>query len=291
MTNRPPELVIGDPHEQPGLVARIPKGVDPVEIVNFYHYQFWPDKKAYCAKCGAHRHRDGFTVELDDGTFALTGSTCGADLWGERWRTVHSKFQAKLHDSGIILDVRPLLSELENIREALETSWRPIVNQVSVLQGRFKSSMGPLYHVLRAAALRPDHCVVLSNGKSTEFEGWAFFATDDLPKRFRLALEQIDAAIAAGHGKATELGVRTVVIGAAREHLDTIAHAARALRNFFTQQYLPSVVGAVNLSLGNNAYVSGVRSVVKKAPETEIGLPSDYPVINTEPLRKLRDLR
>jgi hypothetical protein len=45
MTNKPPELVIGDPHEQPGLVARIPVGVDPVQIVNFYHYQFWPEKK------------------------------------------------------------------------------------------------------------------------------------------------------------------------------------------------------------------------------------------------------
>src|SRR5947208_2638944 len=116
MTNRPRELVIGDPHDQPNLVDSIPKGVGPIQIANFYHYGLWPQEKAYCAKCGARRHRDGFTVELDNGTFALAGSTCGSDLWGERWNTVRKTFQSKLHKAGIILDVRPVLSELESIR-------------------------------------------------------------------------------------------------------------------------------------------------------------------------------
>jgi len=60
-----------------------------------------------------------------------------------------------------------------------------------------------------------------------------------MPQQFDLALSQIDAAIAAGHGQETELGARTVNIGEARNRLDAIAHAARGLRNFLPKRGLP----------------------------------------------------
>jgi hypothetical protein len=304
MTKRPPQLVIGDPHDQRGLVARIPDGVGPVQIVNFYHYHLWPEEKAYCAKCGAHRHRDGFTVELDDGTFALAGSTCGADLWGERWSTVRGTFQAKLHEAGIILDVRNVLSELESIRATLETKWRPVVDQLHAHQKRFKGTMGRLYNELQRAAAQPDHCLPVKGKTALPIDGWTYFATDDVPHQFKLALDQIDAAIAAGHGEETELGVRTVNIGEARDILDGIAHAARGLRRFFTQEpmHLDAIIRAVNVLvrgpgarhdpyLSPYPYATGVRSVVDVRAEKLIGLPNDYPVLDTEPLRKLRDLK
>jgi hypothetical protein len=294
MTNHLPELVIGDPHMQTGLVKRIAEGVGPAQIVNFYHYHLWPHEKAYCAKCGARRHRDGFTVELDDGTFALAGSTCGGDLWGERWDTVHRSFQTRFHAAGFILDARKVLSELQGIRSALET-WRPVVTMLNTFQNRFRSSMRPLYSALRDAAVRPDHCLVVP-GEPLEVPGWAFFATEDLTHRFESALQQIDAAIAAGQGQATELGVRTVNIAEARDQLDAIAHAVRALRIFFAEGAKGPyhVVRAVNLSItgrDNRPYDAREQRIVHVASETEIGLPPNYPVLDTEPLRKLRDLR
>jgi hypothetical protein len=277
MTSKPTELVIGDPHDQPGLVDHIPPGVSPVQIVNFYHYPFWPDNKAYCAKCAARRHRDGFTVELDNGTFVLAGSTCGSDLWSERWSAVRKSFQDKLHKAGIILDVRDVLSELESIRAAFEASWQPVVGRLDAHQKRFKNAMAPLHKAL----LRLDR----------DFDGRAYFETDNVGERFRLALDQIDIAIAAGHGQETELGVRTVNIGEARDRLDAVAHAARGMRNFFTQYYLPSIVDSANAAIGENRYSVNGQSVMDDYTQVSIGLPADYPVLNTEPLRRLRDLK
>ena len=295
MTNKPPELVIGDPHAQTGLVDHIPAGVGPAQIVNFYHYHLYPQEKAYCAKCGARRHRDGFTVELDDGTLALAGSTCGGDLWGERWNTVHRSFQTRLHAAGFIMDARTVLSDLQDIRSALEASWRPVVGQLNAFQNRFRSSMRPLYDLLRTAALRPDHSLVIQ-GEEHDVEGWAFFATEDLPRRFQSALDQIDAAIAAGQGQATQLGGRTVNIAEARDQLDAIAHAARALRIFFAEgtMRLYSIVHAVNRSMtgtSDRPYRARAQGVMNVAAETVIDLPANYPVLDTEPLRRLRDLK
>jgi hypothetical protein len=290
-----PELIIGDPHDQPGLVDRIPDGVGPVQIVNFYHYHLYPHEKAYCAKCQARRHRDGFTVELENGSFALAGSTCGSDLWGERWSVVRQDFQTRLHKAGIILDAREALSELEAIREELETSWAPIVRQVHAVQNQFRGSMPQLYGALRSAAMRSDHCLIW-HGEPQYLEGWAFFATEEMPRRFRLALDQIQVAIAAAQGTATELGVRTANIREARQELDAIAHAARALRSFFTPKessHLRYIVETANCSLPvtDQRYRAGNRSVVDTITGHEIRLPRDYPVINAEPLRKLNDLR
>jgi hypothetical protein len=289
MTNKPPELVIGDPHDQSGLVDHIPQGLGPLQIANFYHYHLWPQEKAYCAKCGAHRHRDGFTIELDDGTLALAGSTCAADFWGERWTKVRDTFQVKLHKAGIILDVRTVLSELESIRATLETDWRPVVDQTHALQKRFKGLMGALYYALRKVARQPDHSL---DGRP--IEGWAFFAADDVPQQFKSALDQIDAAIAAGHGHETELGVRTVNNGEARDRLDAIAHVARALRSFFRQEHLGWIVIEVNQLLRGRwdyPYAREGLSVMDLKTERSIGLPPDYPVINTDPLRRLCDLK
>ena len=67
-------MFIDDPHDQPNLVPQIGTGVGIVRIINEYRYARYLEDKAYCAKCQGKRHRDGFTVELDDGTWALPRS-------------------------------------------------------------------------------------------------------------------------------------------------------------------------------------------------------------------------
>jgi hypothetical protein len=264
------KLVIGDPHDQRGLVDHIPPGAALVGIVNFYHYSLYPQEKAYCAKCEARRHRDGFTVELDNGTFVLAGSKCGSDLWGERWSVVRRSFRDELNEAGIILDVRNVLSELESIRAALEESWRPVVVRLDSHQRRFSNEMAPLYKAL----------LQLERG----IEGRAYLETNDVGEQFRLVLAQIDKAIAAGRGQKTELGEYTVNIGEAKDRLDAVAHAARGFRNFFKQTYLFSIVHSANLAIGKNRYGVDGESIVDDYTQVSIGLPADYPVLNTEPL-------
>jgi hypothetical protein len=182
MTTGPTELVIGDPHDQAGLIDHIPEGVAPVRILNFYHYDLYPEQKAYCAKCRARRHRDGFTVELDSGSLVLAGSTCGADLWGEQWATVRSDFGTRLHEAGIILDVRGVLSELKEIRQVLAATWGPAVKKFAALQAAM-----PLYRALREAALSLNHRLSRPGEEPVSFEGWPFFAIENVPQLFASA--------------------------------------------------------------------------------------------------------
>jgi hypothetical protein len=114
------QLEIDDPHDQPNLTAHIPEGVSPVRILNVYRFSKWPAEKAYCSKCEARRHRDGFTVELDDGSSGLLGSKCGADLWGESWHDVAAQFDQELERAGIIRGFGRMLPELKSIIGALE---------------------------------------------------------------------------------------------------------------------------------------------------------------------------
>lgn len=280
MTVNPPELVIGDPHAQSGLVDKIAPGANPVRIVNFYHFSGWPNEKAYCAKCAARKHRDGFTVELDDGSFILAGSTCGSDLWGDRWIKVSQEFQDHLYHAGIIIDARNVLEDLRDIRNALQR-WKPAINKVAGFQGHFRGSMPLLFNALAGVA---------------GSESQAFFETSDLVSRLNLALQQLDEAIAAGEGQqVTKLGVRTATIREARDHLDVIAHALRAGRNFFTQDqfHFSTLINTAAESLPGKRqqYEAGTRSIIEIFTGKELKFPDDYPILNTEPLRKLRDLK
>jgi len=292
--DEPRELVIGDPHAQPGLIPHISDTVAPTRVINFYHFHLWPKQKTYCAKCGAHRHRDGFTIELDDGTWALAGSKCAADLWGDRWKTIRKSFDKELHAAGIILDVRPILTELEGIRAAIENSWRPIVERMAAYQRRFRGMTGPLYDALKRAAEQPDHHIVVDNKPSQYLEGWAFFTTD-IKKHFTLALDELDVAIDSGYGRQTKLGAYTVKLGEAREHLDLVAHAVRAFRSFFAPQEAMHFVNAIedaSRSLGVSfvgRYKIDGAHIVDHFTNQSMRMPDNYPLLNTVLLRRLNE--
>src|SRR5579872_5702169 len=151
-------FVLDDPHNQPNLLSHIPPGVGVVRIINTYRYERYPADKAYCAKCGAKRHRDGFTVELEDGTAALLGSTCGEELWGQSWSEARGRFENEMDRAGVVIDIHRILPELVEIRRALET-WRPSIEGLKAHQRLFKGRMATFYKVMRSAALRPDHSI------------------------------------------------------------------------------------------------------------------------------------
>jgi len=109
-------------------------------------------------------------------------------------------------------------------------------------------------------------------------------------------LKQIDAAISAGHGKQTELGVRTVRLGDARDHLDAVAHAARGLWSFFSPKepmYFDLLIHGAAISLGGafrNRYALNGSRIVDLITKQSIGLPNDLVVLDTKALRRLHDL-
>jgi hypothetical protein len=130
---------------------------------------------------------------------------------------------------------------------------------------------------------------------------------DNVSQQFQSALEEIDAAIAVGHGAEAELGGRTVTLGSARERLDAIAHAARGLRMFFAPDdplHFMSFVGRLDRAIsgpGRGRYIvrherklvedeiveTSRDMLIDTIGQTSIGLPDDYPVLNTESLRQL----
>jgi hypothetical protein len=154
------DLKIDDPHDQPNLVNHIPKGVEPVRILNVYSYSKYPGDKAYCAKCDAKRHRDGFTVELDDGSSALLGSKCGAKIWGETWKEVADRFKDEFERAGTIIGFGRLVPELRSIITDLEL-WRPMIKTVAKNQRRFEAIMGDTFQSLRLSAMRSDHALIV----------------------------------------------------------------------------------------------------------------------------------
>jgi hypothetical protein len=305
-------LEIDDPHDQAGLVNHILAGVDVVRIVNTYSYSRWPSDKAYCAKCEGKRHKHGFTAELDDGTLALLGSNCGEQLWGLSWKEAHGRFKEELDRAGTILGFDRMVPELRSIREALE-SWRAAVACVAKHQHVYMSSrLSHWFYELRTAAVRHDrrltiHESVRDHAAEAEYErhyaekpsrpfytavertvhyleGGAFFATDKPETLFQLALDDIDAAISVGtntklHSQ-MKLREHRAKVRDAKDRLERVATAVRALRTFYANDHFSRVAAWMSLSKSDTA--DAALRLMK--------LPDDYRVLDTEPLRRLQKL-
>jgi hypothetical protein len=305
-------LEIDDPHDQEGLVNHIPPGVDVVRIVNAYGYSRWPSDKAYCSKCEGKRHKYGFTAELEDGTFALLGSRCGEKLWGLTWKEAASRFKEELDRAGTILAFDRLVPELRSIREALE-SWRPAVACVSEHQRKFGKKLQFWFYEFRTAAVRHDKRLVVHQTirdyagedeyerrygekpareffKSEErtvhyLEGGSFFLEGNLDNLFELALEAIDAAIAVGSNtklhSQLKLREHRAKVRDAQDWLERVATAIRALRSFYGLEHFGRVESWMRLMKSERAVEAALRFMK---------LPPDYPVLDTEPLRRLQKL-
>lgn len=305
-------LEIDDPHNQAGLVNHIPNGVDVVRIINTYSYSLWPADKAYCAKCEGKRHKHGFTAELDDGTLALLGSRCGEKLWGQSWQEAAGRFKEELDRAGTILGFDRIVPELRSIREALE-GWRPAVSCVAKHQQAFIKQHSFWFYEFRAAAVRHDRRLVVHESTrdhageaeyerrygdkpSREFymsvertvhhlEGGAFFTTEKPDNLFQLALDAIDAAIAVGSNtklhSQMKLREHRAKVRDAKDWLERVAIVARALRTFYGNDHMSRVVGWIHRTKSDRAVDAALKFMK---------LPTDYHVLDTEPLRRLQTL-
>jgi hypothetical protein len=317
------QLEIDDPHDQPNLVNHIPEGVSPVRILNVYRFSKWPAEKAYCSKCEARRHRDGFTVELDDGTRAILGSKCGGELWGQSWRDVAAEFDIELERAGIILGFSRMLPELKAIIVALE-KWRPTVRAVAKNQRRFQSVMPETFRRLRNAAVRADHALIvhmrvrdfiaegtfehrygktpdspiytMHERKVCELGGHAFFEHTNGEVLFDLALQDLEAAVAVGMNTQMhsqhKLRMHRAKLRDAMERLERVAAALRAVRLFYKLDNLLAVARWIERDQSGEEYEVHDHdlALVDVRRDRRIGPPPDFRMVDIEPARRLRKL-
>lgn len=145
-------LWIDDPYVQPGLVLDLPDGAQLGEVRNVYEFGRYPQEKVYCAKCEAHRHKRGFTVELTDGHLVLLGSKCGAEVFGRAWQRAARAYHARRERQQLLFtldalrDALPLVFEqLKAWREpcvALDAARREFVRQFPKLAAALEAQVG-----------------------------------------------------------------------------------------------------------------------------------------------------
>ncbi|MCK1453585.1 hypothetical protein IVB36_22595 [Bradyrhizobium sp. 35] len=315
------QLEIEDPHDQPNVVNRIPEGVSPVRILNVYRFAKYPAEKAYCSKCEARRHRDGFTVEMDDGSAAILGSKCGADLWGQSWHDVAAEFDIEVERAGIIIGFSRILPELKLVITALG-KWRPTIRAVAKNQRQFQSVMPETFRRLRNAAVRADHALmihqqvrdfvaeaaferrygkepdypiyVMHERKVHELQGCAFFEHLNIEVLYDLALQDLAAAIEVGSDTQMhsqhKLRMHRAKLGDAMERLERVASAVRAVQIFYSSDNLVRVARWIERDTPGQEFQVRDHALTDLRSGRSVRMPQDYRTIDIEPARRLKKL-
>jgi hypothetical protein len=306
-------MFIDDPHNQPNLVPQIETGIDVVRIINQYRYSRYPEDKAYCAKCQAKRHRDGFTVELEDGTWALLGSKCGGDLWGEPWQGVTARFYEEVERAGVRSGADVFLPELHSVRVGLE-DWREIVTAFVKHQRVFSKELPAAFRKLKAVADTEDQRLPAPNSlfeglSSGRLSGGLLFTAQQTMDHFERGLLDIDEIIRSrsslsGRDQINLVFQRSKLVDACR-HLNSVAAALRSVVAFYAPDNLRRVALWLSLVLQENsafsvafegmwgwrpryeALSSGIRDNVTSK---KIERPSDWRLHSAEALRRLEKL-
>jgi len=84
-----------DPYDQKDLICYIPEQAKLLDILNIYEFERWPNEKAFCVVCKAHRHKKGFTAALTTGHRVLMGSACGQKKFGASWQEAEKRLQLR----------------------------------------------------------------------------------------------------------------------------------------------------------------------------------------------------
>ncbi|WP_436642329.1 hypothetical protein [Microbaculum sp. FT89] len=315
------ELEIGDPHHQQGLFMDIPEGADVVRIVNIYRYPLYPEEKAYCAKCRAYRHRDGFTAELDNGALVPLGSKCGSDLYGESWKNVAQRFHGELERKHLVLEFDRLGPRVRQTYSQL-SSWSYGVEALEALLWDFRRYLPDLYEMLCKAARRPDRALVLEERVRDQAAELRYLERRGEPPRSPIyqSVEKPFATWAGAeafikYSHATFYGraitaLNDVVVASedtqryyskvlrelkagivdAVERLTKIAASHQAIQQFFGAENRKRVVEWANRALGRKRYACTRDGIKDLETGQMIDLPDNLPDLDLYALSSLRYL-
>lgn len=126
-------LFTQDPYEQAGLLEKTRLAIAPQNpvFVNFYRS---PKVKIYCHICGSHRHNNGLTGALGDGSKVLFGSKCAKAFFGTEVTNMCAgdlrSRTKRAYDRFLILDicssigpVEDWLSSYKPMIQCIESGW------------------------------------------------------------------------------------------------------------------------------------------------------------------------
>ncbi|HLP69675.1 MAG TPA: hypothetical protein VK181_19350 [Rhizobium sp.] len=133
---RDQRLFTDEPYEQE-CIREKERITEPPEGVIFDNFYRSPKEKIYCHICGSHRHLNGITGLLRDGSRILFGSTCAKDFFGSEVMQLCAgdlkRKTKKAFDKFLILEiansVEPVESWLHSYRQTIhhiERSWTDI---------------------------------------------------------------------------------------------------------------------------------------------------------------------
>lgn len=124
---RDEKIYVDDPYDQAKLQSREKISVESREVIfeNFYNVR---SEKIFCHICGGHRHNNGITGKLSDGSRILFGSKCAKDYFGPevakiaasdlRRRTKSANERFKMHTVKCSID--EIINWLESYRSLVE---------------------------------------------------------------------------------------------------------------------------------------------------------------------------
>lgn len=163
------ELKITDPYNQDGLIDHIPEDEKPVEILNTYSYEEYPDKKAYCAICKSHRHQEGLTSKLTKGALVMVGSKCAADHYEQSWAELKKTHDQRTQRQSLLLDFDTLAPKVSLISKEL-CLWKIKMERFIAFRKRFINTLNPLYELLSQEAIRGSDLVIYERIEGSSFQ-------------------------------------------------------------------------------------------------------------------------
>lgn len=163
------ELKISNPYTQPGLIDHIPKDEEPIEILNTYSYEKYPDEKAYCAICKSHRHQEGLTSRLTNGHIVMVGSKCAADHFEQSWNELKKAHKHRSQRQSLLLDLDQLAPKASLIHTEL-MRWKIKMERFVCFRKRFLNTMNPLYELLSQEVTKSSELSIYKKIEGSSFQ-------------------------------------------------------------------------------------------------------------------------
>lgn len=147
------ELLIQDPFALGRLSSGRPLSEQEFVILGEYHQPETADLM-WCSHCQAHRHRNGFVIEVNGETRHLIGSHCGQAHYGASFsaaRAGHSELRSRQSVLGRLRLILDVSDELLKATRAVMRS--PALELVASKRAEFDSARGDLAFRLASAVI------------------------------------------------------------------------------------------------------------------------------------------